>query len=75
MKKFGLPDREIQEKQFKYELKNNSAVFKKYGGIIELYKNSKFYLKQYVPSEYYDMEEEIEYIEKVKELYQEFYEH
>lgn len=70
-----MPDRDIVEDEFKYEIKNNSAVFKKYGDLVDLYKNCKNTLKQFVPSEYYDMEEEIEYIEKVKEIYLEFYEH
>ena len=68
-------NRTVIEKEFSYEMKNNSAIYKKYIDVLDKFKNNKAKLKPFMSSEYFDMCEETEYIEKVKEVYQEFYEY
>lgn len=63
----------MKDEDFFYEIRNNSAIFKKYEGLVETYKKNTKKLKAFLPDDYFDMGEELEYLEKVREIYQEAY--
>ena len=65
--------RTMKEEEFAYELKNNSAVFKKYSKIVQRFKDNSKFLKVHMPEEFLNMAEELEYLEKVGDVYEEFY--
>jgi hypothetical protein len=70
----GVVDqRVLKDDDFFYEIRNNSAVFKKYEGLVNVYKKNAKKLKVFLPEDYFDMAEEVEYLEKIREIYQEVY--
>ena len=65
--------RSVEDGDFHYELRNNSAVYRKYQALVEVYKANIKNLKPLLPMDYFDMAEEVEYLEKVREVYQQVY--
>ena len=58
---------------FLYDLNNDSSIWYQYNKLIKNIKKNKAIIKNLIPDSYFDFEDELEYLEKSKETYQEFY--